>query len=108
MSPKLAQIAITSYIFLVVQPARHPPPPPRSLHGPGGRLPRPLQRLLGPGRAVRGERHQDLQDKLPRPQVSAALRAQPREGAKKRIFGVFEAFFPDLCAPQRRRKRDTS
>ncbi len=29
------------------------------------------------------------------------------EGAKKRIFGVFEAFF-DLYAPQKRRKKDTS
>ncbi len=29
------------------------------------------------------------------------------EGAKNRIFGAFEAFF-DLCAPQKRRKHDTS
>ncbi len=29
------------------------------------------------------------------------------EGGKKRIFGVFEAFF-DLYTPQKRRKHDTS
>ncbi len=29
------------------------------------------------------------------------------EGAKNRIFGVFEAFF-DLYTPQKRRKHDTS
>ncbi len=39
--------------------------------------------------------------------MTILLSTQRMEGAKKRIFGVFEAFF-DLYAPQTRRKHDTS
>ncbi len=37
----------------------------------------------------------------------AANPTQQPKGAKKRIFGIFEAFF-DLYTPQKRRKHDTS